>query len=245
MRDREVGRWEGVIAIDGPAASGKSTLARRLAGELGLAHLDTGAFYRAAALAVLRAGSDCRKEAAAVEVVRRVSISQDAGRTRLDGEDVESRIRSQEVTEAASRVAALPGVRRVLVESQREWVNRRGGSAVVEGRDIGTVVFPEAAVKIYLTAAPAERTRRRAAEMGGPVRQGQVAESIARRDRNDSNRAASPLRRASGALEIDTTTLGSEEAAAVVLELIRCEGDPSMKLVPPFGGTDPGGEQRR
>lgn len=213
--------WQGVIAIDGPAASGKSTLARRVAAELGLVYLDTGGFYRAAALAVLRAGADCDQEEASTAVVCRAAIAQHDGRTWLDGQDVEREIRTRRVSEAASKVATLPGVRRILVERQRRWVEDRGGSAVVEGRDIGSVVFPDAAVKVYLTAASEERIRRRAAEMTGDAEPEEVGESLARRDRQDIARAASPLRRMPDAIEINTTALDPEEATSAVLKMVR------------------------
>ncbi len=213
--------WRGVVAIDGPAASGKSTLARRLARELGLAWLDTGAFYRAAALAVLRAGTDFDDEDGAVEAVGGRAIAQEEGRTLLDGEDVEAEIRTPRVTEAASKVAVLPGVRRILVRMQRRWVEERGGSAVVEGRDIGSVVFPDAPVKVYLTADSAERARRRVAELGDVPEGAAVQESLARRDRTDATRTASPLRLMPDAVAIDTTALSPEEAVAEVLGLVR------------------------
>ncbi|MDE0187695.1 MAG: (d)CMP kinase [bacterium] len=215
------GRWRGVIAIDGPAASGKSTLARRLAQELGLGWLDTGAFYRAAALAVLRAGVALDDEKEAVEVVGRRVISQDGGRTFLDGESVETEIRTPRVTEAASKVAVLPGVREELVQSQRRWVEERGGSAVVEGRDIGSVVFPEAPVKIYLTADSDERARRRLAELGDAHETSSVQESLARRDRTDATRTASPMRLMPDAVELNTTDLNPDQAVERVLGLVR------------------------
>ena len=214
------GQWRGVIAIDGPAASGKSTLARRLAEELGLVCLNTGAFYRAAALAILRSGADLEDEAAAADVVSRAVIAQEGGRTRLDDQDVETEIRSQRVTEVASKVAALPGVRGILVERQRRWVWERGGSAVVEGRDIGSVVFPDAPVKVYLTASSDERARRRMAELGDPPEAAQVEESLVRRDEKDATRTASPLRRAPDAVEINTTALSADQAVARVLDML-------------------------
>ncbi|MDE0132044.1 MAG: (d)CMP kinase [bacterium] len=215
------GWWSGVIAIDGPAASGKSTLARRLSEELGLAWLDTGAFYRAAALAVLRAGGDLDDEKGAVGVVGRRVISQDGGRTFLDGEDVETEIRTPRVTEAASKVAVLPGVRDIMVQSQRRWVEERGGSAVVEGRDIGSVVFPDAPLKVFLTADSDERARRRLAELGHAPEASAVQESLTRRDRKDATRATSPMRRMPDAVEINTTDLGPDEAVGRVLGLVR------------------------
>ena len=211
----------GVIAIDGPAASGKSTLARRLAEELGLAWLDTGGFYRAAALAALRAGADLGDEEGAVEVVGPSVISQEGGRTLLDGEDVETEIRTPRVTEAASKVAVLPGVRRIMVQMQRRWVEERGGSAVVEGRDIGSVVFPDAPVKVFLTADSDERARRRLAELGDAPAASAVQESLTRRDRTDATRTASPMRRVPDAVEINTTTLSPDEAVGRVLGLVR------------------------
>ncbi|MYB78616.1 MAG: (d)CMP kinase [Acidimicrobiia bacterium] len=234
------GRWRGVIAIDGPAASGKSTLARRLAAELGLAWLDTGAFYRAAALSVIRAGEDFDDEEGAVGVVRRRVISQEGGRTFLDGEDVETEIRTPRVTEAASRVAALPGVREIMVRSQRRWVRERGGSAVVEGRDIGSVVFPDAPVKVYLTAEAGERARRRLAELGSDPEAPAVPESLARRDRTDSNRTASPLRRVQDAVEINTTDLNADQAVAEVLGLVRAARADPMRVTGSSSGPSPG-----
>lgn len=218
------GRWRGVIAIDGPAASGKSTLARRLAREVGLDWLDTGAFYRAAALAALRAGADFDDEKRVVEVVRRRVISQEGGRTALDGEEVEAEIRTPRVTEAASRVAVLPGVREIMVQSQRRWVEERGGSAVVEGRDIGSVVFPDAPVKVFLTADSGERALRRLAELGDSPETSAVQESLARRDRTDATREASPMRRMPDAVGINTTDLSPDEALERVLGLVRATG---------------------
>lgn len=218
------GRWRGVIAIDGPAASGKSTLARRLAREVGLVWLDTGAFYRSAALAVIRAGADFEDEKRVVEVVRRRVISQEGGRTVMDGEEVEAEIRTPRVTEAASRVAVLPGVREIMVRSQRRWVEERGGSAVVEGRDIGSVVFPDAPVKVFLTADSGERALRRLAELGDSPETSAVQESLARRDRTDATRAASPMRRMPDAVEINTTDLSPDEALERVLGLVRATG---------------------
>lgn len=211
--------WRGVIAIDGPAASGKSTLARLLATELGLAYLDTGAFYRAAALAVLRAGKSWDNEEAAVEVVSRVEITQQEGRTRLDKEDVDEEIRTPGVTAAASQVAALGGVRRILVDRQQKWVAERGNEAVVEGRDIGSVVFPNAPVKVFLTADHRERTLRRSRETtgSGPA---EGAAGMALRDRQDTRRQASPLRKTPDAIVIDTTSLDPHQVVAEVLKRI-------------------------
>ena len=227
MKQQE-GLTRKVIAIDGPAASGKSTLARRLAGRLGVAYLDTGAFYRAAALAVLAAGEDCDDEASVARVVGRAKITQEDGRTRLNGQDVEMQIRSPAVTAAASRVATVAGVRDILAERQRDWVTDHGGEAVVEGRDIGSVVFPQADVKVFLTASDDERTRRRAGELvDGEVKE--VAQSLAVRDRQDTARVVSPLRCTPDAVVIDTTGLGPEEVVSQVLRLVEAAAAPKER----------------
>lgn len=204
-----------VIAVDGPAGSGKSTVSRRVADRLGLSHLDTGAFYRAAALAAVRAGVDLADEAAVEPVVAGAAIDQEAGMTTLDGSDVSDAIRDEAITQASSVVAAHPRVRAVLVARQREWVARHGGRAVVEGRDIGSVVLPDADLKVYLTADPEERARRRARETSADL--SRVGEAIAARDRRDTTRRASPLTAAEGAVEIDTTRLGIDEVVDEVL----------------------------
>jgi cytidylate kinase len=208
-----------VIAVDGPGGSGKSTVSREVARRLGLAHLDTGAFYRAATLAGLRTRIDLSDEAALVAIVDRIVIDQENGRTYLDGEDVSGEIRSDEVTASVSAVAAHPSVRQRLVARQRAWVGRHGHRAAVEGRDIGSVVFPDAQVKVFLTADPAERARRRARELG--AREYQVEVNLARRDRIDSSREASPLAVAEGAVILDTTGMTFEEVVERVLELAR------------------------
>jgi cytidylate kinase len=185
-----------VIAIDGPAGAGKSTVSRGLARRLGLERLDTGAMYRAVAWAALRHGIDPSDAEAVGTVAESVSVSVEAGsRVMADGVDVTEAIRSPEVNRAVSVVAANPRVRRAMVDLQRRWVAERGGG-VVEGRDIGSVVFPDADLKIYLTASPEERARRRKDE--GP-------DSVARRDLIDSTRATSPLEVADGARIVDTT----------------------------------------
>ena len=143
-----------VIAIDGPGGVGKSTVSQQVAEARHLDYLDTGATYRAAALAVIRAGVDLSDEDAVVEEVRRAIIEYEDGAIRLDGDDVSAAIRTPEVTAASSRIAAIPEVRAIVVAMQRAWVELRRGRAVVEGRDIGTVVFPDAAVKVFLTARP-------------------------------------------------------------------------------------------
>jgi cytidylate kinase len=191
-----------VVAIDGPGGSGKSTVARAVATRLGLPHLDTGAMYRAVALAALRGGVDPADEAA-VAAVARASAIEVGVVVLLDGADVTEAVRSPEVDRVVSAVAAHPPVREELVRRQREWVAARGGG-VVEGRDIGTVVLPGADLKVYLTASGAERARRRAAEgRGAPLHE--VASDLARRDRLDATRRASPLAVAADAVVIDTT----------------------------------------
>jgi cytidylate kinase len=195
-----------VIAIDGPAGSGKSTIAGGLARRLGLAHVDTGAYYRAAALAVLRAGADLDDEEAVLRAVQAVTIDRREGRTCLDGDDVEDEIRGAAVTRTVSLVSGRPAVRRHLVGLQRDAV--RGG-AVVEGRDAGTVVVPDARLKVWLTASPQERARRRAGQLGetDPEAIAAHAADIQRRDRLD----AKQMVRADDAVEVDTTGHNIEE----------------------------------
>lgn len=197
-----------VIAVDGPGGSGKSTVSRAVAGRLGWRHLDTGAYYRAATVAVLDAGVDPADAAAALAALDGLRFDQVAGVMLLDGRDISVEIRSVEVTAAVSVVAAHPSVRARMVELQRGWVAEHGG-AVVEGRDIGTVVFPDAPVKVFLTADPAERARRRAGETGAAM--DGVAAALERRDHLDSTREVSPLRPADDALVIDTTDMSVEE----------------------------------
>ncbi len=220
-----------VIAIDGPAGSGKSTLAQAVADRLGLECLDTGAMYRAVAFAVLRAGGDPSDDDFAAAVARTIDVSVDAGQVLVDGVDATVEIRGPSVDRAVSLVAANPAVRAELVVRQREWVRRRGGG-VVEGRDIGTVVFPDAEVKVHLVADPAVRAQRRVDQSGTPPQGGapagrayddaveSVAEDIARRDRIDSTRRASPLLKAPGAVVIDTTELTFDESVEQVMRLL-------------------------
>lgn len=211
-----------LVTIDGPSGSGKSTVARAVASELGVEALDTGAMYRAVTVAMLRAGADLADEQAAAEIadVSKLSITD---RVELDGRDVTREIRSPEVTAAVSTVAAHPAVRRVLVQRQRAWVKARGGG-VVEGRDIGTVVFPEAPLKVFLTASDEERARRRHHDQADGSRDADlevVKESLRRRDERDSTRAASPLQAATDALVIDTTGREAEGVVREVLERVR------------------------
>ncbi len=208
-----------IIAVDGPGGSGKSTVSRKLARRLGWLHLDTGAFYRAATLAVLRAGVDLAVESEVVGAVSVRAFVQESGRTYLDGEDVSVDIRSPEVTASVSAVAALPEVRRVMVSHQRAWVGRHGGDVVVEGRDIGTVVFPDADLKIWLSASAEERARRRALQTGEDP--AVVMKELDRRDRADSGRKVSPLTPAEDAVHLDTTGMTVDEVVDRIVDLIN------------------------
>jgi len=208
-----------VVTVDGPSGAGKSTVSKKAARLAGLPHLDTGAFYRAAALAVLRAGADPGDAAQAERVVADSAFEQADGVMYLNGEDVSVETRSDPVTRAVSQVSAHPGVRRLMVEIQRAWADRHGRRAVVEGRDIGSVVFPGAALKIYLDASAEERARRRALDDGADPRA--VLADQARRDRLDSTRRASPLTVPEGAVVIDTSDLTFDEVVAEVLNLIK------------------------
>lgn len=209
-----------VVAIDGPSGSGKSTVAREVARRLGLAVLDTGAMYRAVTLAVLEAGVDPADEAACTAIAEAVRIEVESGTTRLDGRDVSTEIRGPEITAAVSAVSAHPSLRSILVEQQRDWVRRHGGG-VVEGRDIGTVVFPRAAVKVFLVASEDERARRRQLDERRAARDVDVEAvrgELERRDRLDSGRPTSPLRAADDAFQLDTTGRTVDE---VVDEIVR------------------------
>jgi len=208
-----------VIAIDGPAGSGKSTVARALAAELGLQYLDTGAMYRAVTFAVLRSGGDPGDPGTAAATARSVELDVGLDRVLVDGFDATLEIRGPEVTRAVSAVAANPAVRRELVARQREWARQRGGG-VLEGRDIGTVVFPDAELKVYLTADPTERARRRAKEVTD-LDYETVAADLARRDALDSNREVDPLMEAGDAVVVDTTGLDIDGVVARVLALLK------------------------
>jgi cytidylate kinase len=209
-----------IVTLDGPGGTGKSTVSRRLADRAGLPHLDTGAFYRAATLVVLEAGVDPSDEESVLTVVSDLPMSQDEGRMYVDGRDVSAEIRTEPVTAAVSAVSAHAGVREHLVELQRGWVAEHGGG-VVEGRDIGSVVFPDAAVKIFLDASPEVRARRRALETGEPYED--VLVDLNRRDRLDSSRAASPLRIPEGAIVVDTSELSLDEVVERLLEVIAAK----------------------
>ena len=206
-----------VLAIDGPGGSGKTTVARSVAMKLGLPHLDTGAYYRSATVAVWRAGVDVDDVASVTEVVSQATFSYERGRMFLNGLDVSEAIRSEETTSAVSAVSAIAEVRSRLVDEQRRWVAERGGSAVVEGRDIASVVFPDAALKIFITARPEVRARRRAGEVAGD--HAAIQADLQRRDKFDSTRDVAPLQRSEAAIEIDTSDLSIDEVIARVLRL--------------------------
>ncbi|HEX8475303.1 MAG TPA: (d)CMP kinase [Pyrinomonadaceae bacterium] len=215
-----------IIAIDGPSGAGKSTLGRLLARELGLLYIDTGAMYRAVALAVTQSGVSTADEAAVTEVARRASIKlegdPDSLRVTLDGQDVSEKIRTEQIGHTASVVSAISGVRRELVERQRE-LGAHGG-VVLDGRDIGTVVFPHADVKFFITAVPEERARRRYDEERVHERDQTFEDTLAdinARDRRDSTRADSPLAIAEDAFVIDTTDLAIEDVFRRMLEVVR------------------------
>jgi CMP/dCMP kinase len=199
-----------VVAIDGPAGAGKSTVARAAARALGFTYLDSGAMYRAAALALLERGG------AASEVAERADIRV-GDRVLLDGRDVTAEIRTPDVSEAASKVAVNPKVREAMAAKQRALL--AAGDWVAEGRDIGTVVAPDAPVKVFLTASAEERARRRAAELGADV--DTVMRDQALRDAQDSSREHSPLALAPGAVELDTTGLDVDEVVARIVELVE------------------------
>lgn len=206
-----------IIAIDGPAGSGKSTVAREVARRLGLDWLDTGAMYRSVALAALRRGIDPADAEAVARLAAAVGIEV-GERVYLDGADVTAEIRSPDVDRAVSVVAANPAVRAEMVRRQRAWAAERGGG-VVEGRDIGSVVFPDAELKVYLTASDEVRARRRAAERAGADTE-TVAAAIARRDRLDATRAASPLVVPEGAVVIDTTDRTVADVADAIVGML-------------------------
>jgi cytidylate kinase len=207
-----------VIAIDGPAGSGKSTVARALAARLGLEYLDTGAMYRAIAFAALARGVEPDDNERVGEIARAAKLEVDDAGVRIDGVDATVEIRGPEVTRAVSLVAANPTVRRELHIRQKDWARRRGGG-VIEGRDIGSVVFPDAVLKVYLTAQPDVRAGRRAKEVSD-LDYHTVAADIARRDAYDQNRQHDPLSEADDAVIIDTSTLSIDEVVDRLEELL-------------------------
>ncbi|WP_181188445.1 (d)CMP kinase [Actinopolyspora mortivallis] len=224
----------GIVAVDGPSGTGKSTAARRLAGSLGAAYLDTGAMYRAVTLAVLRAGREPTDQEAVAEVARRCRVEmrtdpQHPGVT-LDGVDVASEIRGAAVTEAVSAVSAVAEVREIMVAQQRRLITVATtpvGGIVVEGRDVGTVVSPEAGLKVYLTASSEARACRRSAQDAAAGRESdprRVRADVTRRDSLDSNRGIAPLRMAEDAVLVDTTELDLEQVLRRLHDLVAQRG---------------------
>lgn len=214
-----------VIAIDGPAGAGKSTVARALAARLGLEYLDTGAMYRAITFAAMSRDISVDDRTAVAELSRAVSLDIGDHGVFVDGIDATAAIRRGDVTAAVSSIASNSEVRAELRSRQRAWAEERGGG-VIEGRDIGSVVFPDAVLKLYLTASPRVRAERRVAEAGGDV--DEIERAIAVRDRGDTDRADSPLREADGSVMVDTTGLSIDE----VLHRIAGLMDPRAKVDP-------------
>jgi CMP/dCMP kinase len=211
-----------VVAIDGPAGAGKSTLAKRVAERLGFTYIDTGAMYRAAALWALRQNVSWEDMHRMEQLAIAAEIELSPGHIHLNGEDITEAIRTPEVSSGASKVAVIPGVRRAMVAKQRAMGER--SSVVMEGRDIGTVVFPDADVKIFLDADPAERVRRRFRESrakGEEVSEGSVAAQMKERDQRDSTRSDAPLTQAPDAAYLDSTPLNLDEVEEAILRIVR------------------------
>ncbi len=212
-----------IIAIDGPSGAGKGTIARAVAAKLRYRHIDTGAMYRAVAWMAIRDGVDLNNESTVAQLAERARFILDDDRVIVDGHDVTRAIRTPEIDRASATVARLPAVRRVLVSKQR--LMGAAGGVVMEGRDIGTVVFPDADVKVYLDASPEERAKRRASDpahaASAPRGISEVATALAERDRSDSTRADSPLARASDATHIETTDQPIEAVVDRVLRLVH------------------------
>ena len=208
-----------IIAIDGPAGAGKSTIARRVAARLGFTYIDTGAMYRALALWALRQNLNPSDMHRMEQLALAAEITLDSSKAMvfLNGEDVTEAIRTPEVSDAASRVSAIPSVRRAMVDKQREMAASQ--NVVMEGRDIGTVVFPNASVKIFLDAHPETRVDRRQSQTGGA--KPEIAGEMAERDRRDMSRVDSPLAQAPDAIFVDSTELSIEEVEEAVLRLVR------------------------
>jgi len=211
-----------VVAIDGPAGAGKSTIAKRVAARLGFTYIDSGAMYRAVALWALRQNVDPGDMHRMEQLAMAAEIELSPGRIRLNGEDVTEAIRTPEVSGGASKVAVIPGVRRALVAKQRLMGER--SSVVMEGRDIGTVVFPGADVKIFLDADPRERVRRRLSDVrtsGEEIPESALAAQMKERDQRDSTRADGPLAQAPDAAYLDSTSLTVEEVEEAILKIVR------------------------
>lgn len=210
-----------VIAIDGPGGSGKSTVAKAVAAASGLPILDTGAMYRAITFSVLERGIDPSDWQAIDAILPEIELDFSESMVRVDGVDATQAIRGDEVTTNVSAVSANPAVRELLVELQRRWLNDMGGG-VLEGRDIGTVVVPEAGLKVFMTASPRERARRRALQTGGDI--DEIEADLIRRDKADSERAASPLRAADDAVDVDTTEHSIDDVVAMIVQMARDRG---------------------
>ncbi|MDA0832859.1 MAG: (d)CMP kinase [Planctomycetota bacterium] len=211
-----------IVTIDGPAGSGKSSAARGLAKRLGFRLLDTGAMYRAVALACVRQNVDLADESAVTTVARQCQIVAEDGRVLLDGEDVSQTIREPAVSEAASQVASQPEVRQHLVRMQRELGKER--NLVTEGRDQGTVVFPDAECKFYVDAHPDERAQRRYQEMlaqGQTISVEETLQQIRERDARDASRVVSPMKKADDAIEVDTSTMPLEAVLDLMERVVR------------------------
>lgn len=211
-----------VVAIDGPSGVGKSTVARAVASALGVPYLDTGSYYRAVTHVALRAGVDPSDESGILDAVAAANFEVVDGALTLDGADISAEIRGPAVTAAVSTVAAHAAVRETVVEMQRDWAAAQDGSAVVEGRDIGTVVFPDAPLKVFLDADPGVRARRRLLQRGEEPEPGMLAREtdlLAGRDRADSGREVAPLRPAADAVRLSTDTLTFEEQVDRILAL--------------------------
>ena len=211
-----------VIAIDGPSASGKGTVAQRVAKTLGFHHLDSGALYRLVALAAAREGIDAGDEAKLAAIAARLPVRFEGEETFLDDERVTDAIRTEENTFAASRVAALPAVRRALLDRQRSF--RRPPGLVAEGRDMGSVVFPDASLKVFLTASPevrAERRYKQLKEKGIAATLAALLQDLRERDARDATRSVAPLKQSPEARPLDTTSMSAEQAAALVVGWYR------------------------
>ncbi|MGA1442138.1 MAG: (d)CMP kinase [Ilumatobacteraceae bacterium] len=213
-----------VIAIDGPAGAGKSTIAKALARSMGIEYLDTGAMYRGVTFEVLRRGLEATDVEAVARVAREVVLEQGMDSLRVNGEDATAAIRTPAVDAAVSHVAANSAVREELRERQRKWIAEHGGG-VVEGRDIGSVVFPDAPLKVYLVASPLVRAKRRVAQHGGNVEE--IARAITERDQRDSSRDDSPLRQMPDAVVVDTSDRTIEDVVKHISSLVRATRDSS------------------